>query len=145
MLTPDYASPEQVRGLPVTTASDVYSLGAMLFELLTGKPAHRLTTYTPEEVARVVCDTDVGRPSDKAAPEVRREVGGDLDNIVLMAMRKEPERRYASASELRQDIERRIGARQRAGRLRDRPARGPRGHQRAGTRRKPSAGSGATG
>jgi eukaryotic-like serine/threonine-protein kinase len=99
--TPDYASPEQVRGEPVTTATDVYSLGAVLFELLTGKRAQEPAAITPLEVDRAVCQTDVRRPSLLA-----RHLDADLDNIVLMAMRKEPERRYQSAGEFAADIER---------------------------------------
>jgi eukaryotic-like serine/threonine-protein kinase len=111
MFTPDYASPEQVRGLPVTTASDVYSLGAILFELLTGVKAHRLTAATQEEMERAVCETDVSRPSTVAHGSGvergwKRQLSGDLDNIVLSAMRKEPERRYASVERLSADIRR---------------------------------------
>jgi serine/threonine protein kinase len=97
--TPDYASPEQVRGQPVTTATDVYSLGAVLFELLTGKRAQEPAAVTPLEVDRAICQTDVRRPSLLA-----RHLDADLDNIVLMAMRKEPERRYQSAGEFAADI-----------------------------------------
>jgi tetratricopeptide (TPR) repeat protein len=99
--TPDYASPEQVRGQLVTTATDVYSLGAVLFELLTGKRAQEPAAVTPLEVDRAICQTDVRRPS-LVAPHL----DADLDNIVLMAMRKEPERRYQSAGEFAADIER---------------------------------------
>ncbi len=98
--TPDYASPEQVCGQPVTTATDVYSLGAVLFELLTGKRAQEPGALTPLEVDRAICQTDVRRPS-LVAPHL----DPDLDNIVLMAMRKEPERRYQSAGEFAADIE----------------------------------------
>ena len=95
-LTPEYASPEQVRGLPVTTASDVYALGAILYELLTGRRAQQLETHTPAEIDRVVCQTSVARPA----------VNDDLDNIVLMAMRKERERRYRSVDEFSADLQR---------------------------------------
>jgi len=112
MLTPDYASPEQVRALPVTTATDVYSLGAILFELLTGLKAHRLTDSTPSEMERAICETEMSRPSAVAVhgPVVvrgwARQLVGDLDNIILMAMRKEPERRYASVERFAADIRR---------------------------------------
>ena len=102
-LTPEYASPEQVRGLNVTTAADIYSLGAVLFELLTGQRAQPMTTLTPVELERVVCDTEVRRPSLLA-----RGIDSDLDNIVLMAMRKEPERRYGSVAEFAEDIRRHL-------------------------------------
>ena len=105
MLTPDYASPEQVLGQPVTTATDVYSLGAVLFQLLTGTAAHRFETHDAVELMRVVCQTDPARPSTRADRSVTTDLDGDLDNIVLMAMRREPERRYASVDQFRQDIE----------------------------------------
>ena len=105
MLTPDYASPEQVTGAPVTTATDVYSLGAVLYEILTGKRAHRITGSSPGEIERAVCRTDPVKPS-LVAPAFKRKLGGDLDNIVLMAMRKEPERRYSSVEQLSDDIRR---------------------------------------
>lgn len=106
-LTPEYASPEQVRGEPITTASDVYSLGTVLFELLTGTAAQRISVSTPMEIDRVVCQTDTPRPSVVArlagAPH---KLNADLDNIVLMAMRKEPAQRYPSVDRLADDIER---------------------------------------
>src|SRR5262245_2876685 len=100
MLTPDYASPEQVRGLAITTASDIYSLGAVLYELLTGQRPHRFKSYSMSEIERVVCEAETEKPSaavarETAAPaKLRKQLAGDLDNIILMAMRKEPERRY---------------------------------------------------
>src|SRR5580704_15868868 len=99
IFTPEYASPEQVHGLPVTTAADIYSLGAVLYELLTGQYAQPIAALTPSEVERVICRTEVTRPS-LAAPGL----DSDLDNIVLMAMRKEPERRYPSVDRLADDI-----------------------------------------
>jgi hypothetical protein len=113
-LTPDYASPEQVRGEPVTTATDVYQLGTLLYELLTGRKPHRIQSFTSEEIARVVCREDAVRPSAAAAEGSTAVPGkrllGDLDNIVLMALRKEPERRYPSAEQFREDIVRHLKA-----------------------------------
>ncbi len=105
MLTPDYASPEQVNGAPVTTATDVYSLGAVLYEILTNKRPHQITGYSAGEIERAICQTDPVKPSAVAAA-FKRKLGGDLDNIVLMAMRKEPERRYSSVEQLSDDIRR---------------------------------------
>ena len=105
-LTPEYASPEQVRGLPVTTASDVYALGAILYEILTGARAQKLDTHTPAEIDRVVCETQPLRPSLAA-----RGLNEDLDNIVFMAMRKESERRYQSAEQLSADVVRYLSGR----------------------------------
>jgi len=104
--TPEYASPEQVRGLPMTTATDVYSLGAVLYELLTGQKPHRIGSYTQPEVERAVCDTEVARPGS-----VARGVDADLDNIVLHAMRKEPDRRYPSVEQFAEDIRRHLDGR----------------------------------
>jgi len=102
MMTPDYVSPEQVRGQPVSTATDVYGLGAVLYELLTNTRPHELRTYDPAEIARVVCETDVRPPSAMG----NRHLRGDLDTIVLKAMQKEPSRRYSSVTALTEDIRR---------------------------------------
>jgi serine/threonine protein kinase len=118
LLTPLFASPEQVRGEPVTTATDVYALGLLLFRLLVGAHPYRLATTSPVEVARVVCDQPPPRPSVAAAageaglslPALRRRLRGDLDNIVLKALRKEPERRYASVERLSEDVRRHLAA-----------------------------------
>jgi tetratricopeptide (TPR) repeat protein/predicted Ser/Thr protein kinase len=106
LLTPDYASPEQVRGEPVTTATDIYSLGVVLYELLTGKRPYRVTGRSPEAIARAVCEEEPGRPSAAVAA-----LRGDLDNVVLMALRKEPDRRYASVEQFAEDIRRHLDGR----------------------------------
>jgi non-specific serine/threonine protein kinase/serine/threonine-protein kinase len=137
LMTPEYASPEQARGLSVTTVSDVYSLGVVLYELLTGHPPHRLKSRAPDEVARALNETEPPRPStvintvevgvadgagapDASTPEsisrtregtperLRRRLRGDLDNIVLTALRKEPGRRYQSVEQFSEDIRRHL-------------------------------------
>ena len=104
--TPEYASPEQVHGLPATTTADIYSLGAVFYELLTGQRAQPIAALTPAEIERVICHTEVTRPS-LLAPGL----DSDLDNIVLMAMRKEPDRRYQSVDQLAEDIRRYLSGR----------------------------------
>jgi serine/threonine-protein kinase len=101
-------SPEQVRGDPITTSSDVYSLGVLLYELLTGVKPYRLAERTPAEMERVICYEEPERPSVVARSVPGRALRGDLDNIVLMAMRKEPQRRYTSAEQLSDDIDRHL-------------------------------------
>jgi len=103
MMTPEYASPEQVRGETLGTASDIYSLGVLLYELLCGCAPYRFSTRSPLEVATLVCDQDPVRPAVRV-----KELEGDRDGIVMMAMRKEPGRRYASVDMLRQDVERHL-------------------------------------
>jgi tetratricopeptide (TPR) repeat protein/tRNA A-37 threonylcarbamoyl transferase component Bud32 len=98
-MTPDYASPEQVRGEAITTISDVYSLGVLLYGLLTGRLPYRLRSHRPDEVASTIC-TQTPEPPSRAGAALP----GDLDKIVLMAIRKEPERRYASVRMLSDDI-----------------------------------------
>jgi tetratricopeptide (TPR) repeat protein len=105
-LTPEYASPEQVHGLPVTTSTDVYSLGAILYELLTGQRAQSVASAMPLEIERAVCEAAVKRPST-----VKPGLDSDLDNIVLMAMRKEPERRYHSVDQLAEEVRRHLDGR----------------------------------
>ncbi|HEU4564502.1 MAG TPA: serine/threonine-protein kinase [Gemmatimonadaceae bacterium] len=130
LMTPEYASPEQVRGEPVTTASDVYSLGVVLYELLTGHRPFRHDGRPGFELERQILEREPTRPSAliarargeapeggwsagrasqarRASPQrLRRQLAGDLDRMVLMALRKEPERRYASAEQMAEDVER---------------------------------------
>ena len=136
-LTPEYASPEQVRDEPITTASDVYSLGVLLYELLTGHHPYRFESYLPTVMERTICEQEPESPSTVVlrreevpgpggettvlTPEtvsrtrggdprrLKRRLAGDLDNIVLMALRKEPRRRYATAEQLAEDIRRHLG------------------------------------
>jgi len=128
LMTPSYASPEQVRGEPISTASDVYSLGVLLYELLTGRKPYRLNGTSQIAIERAICEQDPVPPSTvvrttreddgrgEPAPRRRgdparkleRRLAGDLDNIVLKALRKEPERRYGSAEQLAQDVDRHL-------------------------------------
>jgi serine/threonine-protein kinase len=96
LMTPEYASPEQVRGEPVSTATDIYSLGVVLYELLAGNRPFVFETATLSEAERIVCEREPAPPG----------VDRDLDNIILMAMRKEPERRYATVAQLAEDLTR---------------------------------------
>ena len=104
LMTPDYASPEQVRGEAVSTATDVYSLGAVLYQLLTGQRPHAFRNYDAVEIARVVCQTETRPPSALG----NRRLRGDLDNIVLKAMHKEPGAPLRIGVELSEDIRRQL-------------------------------------
>jgi len=107
LMTPTYASPEQITGRPVTVATDVYSLGVVLYRLLTDRPPFDLTGATAAEIERRVTGEEPPRPSQATADRATaRELTGDLDTIVLKALRKEPERRYGTVAELVDDLER---------------------------------------
>ena len=136
LLTYEYASPEQVRGDPITTATDVYSLGVVLYELLTGRRPYAATTRRPEDLERAICEMEPVRPSTRVMQEdearavgdrpatptpdavsrarggrpdrLQRRLRGDLDTIVLKALRKEPQRRYASVEQLSEDLRRHL-------------------------------------
>lgn len=116
-LTPQYASPEQLKGETITTATDLYSLGVVLHELLTGVSPYGEIGTTSESMIRAICETEPTKPSisvrgrmirQNAAPldKIAKQLRGDLDNIVLMALRKEPERRYSSVEQFAEDIRR---------------------------------------
>jgi len=124
IMTPEHASPEQVRGQSVTTASDVYVLGVLLYKLLAGIGPFVISSMRLTDIERAICEKDPPLPSDAVSGDesasargiaearnstpgrLRRTLEGDLDNIVCMAMRKEPERRYGSAQQLAGDIQR---------------------------------------
>ena len=124
VMTPDHASPEQVRGQLITTSSDVYVLGVLLYKLLAGTGPFFIPSMRLTDIERAICEKDPPLPSDAvgtddsvetreiadargaSANRLRRILRGDLDNIVLMAMRKEPERRYASSQQMASDIQR---------------------------------------
>ncbi|MFI5007278.1 MAG: tetratricopeptide repeat protein [Solirubrobacterales bacterium] len=118
-MTPEYAAPEQVRGDPVTTATDVYTLGVLLYELLTGERPYRVGRGATSEVERAVLEQEPTRPSARTAgaaglpgirrKELQRRLRGDLDGIVLRALQKEPERRYSSAEAMATDVRRHLG------------------------------------
>lgn len=107
-LTPAYAAPEQVRpGLgAISTATDVYALGVVLYELLADRRPYELAGKSAAEVETIIIDTDVPRPSTVARPDSARTLRGDLDTIVLKALAKDPGRRYASAAALADDLRR---------------------------------------
>lgn len=107
LLTPEYASPEQVRGEPASTSTDVYSLGAVLYELLTGVPALGLAGEGLEAM-RAVLEVEPRRPSAVAHAARQRAIAGDLDNIVLKALHKDPARRYASVEQFSDDLGRHL-------------------------------------
>src|SRR5262245_2019010 len=114
MMTPDYASPEQFRGQKMSTSSDVYSLGAVLYELLTGQRPHYLSFDSLVAMEKAICEEEPEKPSLAVSRSTKegvrsrrqryRQLAGDIDNIILTALRKEPQRRYDSVSEQSDEI-----------------------------------------
>lgn len=109
-MTPEFASPEQIRGEAITVASDIYSLGVILYLLLTGDRPYQLKSLSPAELDQVIGTAAVAVPSSRVKDDtrLRRLLEGDLDNILLMALRKEPERRYQSVEQFSEDIRRHL-------------------------------------
>jgi eukaryotic-like serine/threonine-protein kinase len=106
IMTPEFASPEQVRGEPVSTATDVYALGVLLYLLLAGERPYDVRGKSAAEVERIVCEHEPAKPSSRAPEGLRRRLRGDLDLIVLTALQKSEERRYQSPTALAQDLQR---------------------------------------
>jgi serine/threonine-protein kinase len=123
VMTPEYASPEQIRGENITTASDVYSLGVVLYELLTEQKPYKIDNRSATSIARAITEQEPTRPSITVAKNQQSKTNaspartnqkalrGDLDNIVLKAIRKEPDRRYASVNQFSEDIRRHLEGR----------------------------------
>ena len=111
-LTPDYASPEQIAGQPITIASDVYSLGVLLYELLTGERPYKLTRDTRGALEDAILDTEPARPSEVVKePSLRKALRGDLDTVTLKALKKVPKERYATVNALAEDLQRHLSSR----------------------------------
>jgi serine/threonine-protein kinase len=106
LMTPEYASPEQARGAAITIATDVYSLGVLLFEILTGARPYRFAAHDAQHVSQVISLEEPPKPSTLVDPRVARQLKGDLDTIVLTALHKDPARRYATVEQLSDDLRR---------------------------------------
>lgn len=125
LMTPGHASPEQISGDVITTATDIYSLGVLLYQLLSGRFPYTVTSYASSELEKAILTTppqkpssrvseaddtspvsasDIGRSRSTSAGRLKKELAGDLDNIVLVALRKEADRRYSTAGEMAADI-----------------------------------------
>ncbi len=103
LFTPEYASPEQARGEAISTPTDVYALGAVLYELVAGQPPHR-SSGDPLELLRAICEREPAPPSELAPPGKRRALAGDLDRIILQALHRNPARRYPSMAHFSDDL-----------------------------------------
>lgn len=110
LLTPRYASPEQAQGSPLGVASDVFSLATLLYRLLTSKLPYPIETASPLEAAAIILGVEPALPSESAPPSVQPKLKGDLDTILLQALRKEPERRYPTVAAFAEDIERHLAS-----------------------------------
>ena len=110
LMTPDYASPEQLLGQPLTATTDIYSLGVLLFELLTNSRPYTLRELSPAAAERLVCHQKIRKPSSvqDLSRKTRKDLEGDLDNIVLMALDQDPSRRYLSAQDFAEDLSRHL-------------------------------------
>ena len=105
-MTPEFAAPEQIRGTPVSTATDVYSLGVLLYMLLAGERPYDVRGRSPADVERIVCIDEPPKPSSKAPAPLQRRLRGDLDLIVMTALQKQEQRRYRSPAALAHDLQR---------------------------------------
>ncbi|MES2525212.1 MAG: serine/threonine-protein kinase [Gemmatimonadota bacterium] len=103
-MTPEFAAPEQVRGAPVSTATDVYALGVLLYLLLTGERPYEVRGKSPAEIERIVCDFEPPSPSTRAPASLGRRLRGDLDLIVMTALQKVEGRRYPTPAALADDL-----------------------------------------
>ncbi|MGD0735184.1 MAG: serine/threonine-protein kinase [Terracidiphilus sp.] len=110
LLTPRYASPEQAEGLPLGVASDVFSLATLLYRLLTGRLPYSIESVSPVNAAKIICEAAPLLPSKAARPEVAPVLRGDLDMILLKALRKEPERRYGTVFAFAEDVKRHLAS-----------------------------------
>lgn len=118
LMTPEYASPEQVSGAAITPASDIYSLGVLLYELVTGTRPYKFPTRSPYEVARIICEEEPIKPSEAAKDQLpgneqkskgKGQLNSELDKIILKALRKNPAERYETEREMADDLERFLG------------------------------------
>lgn len=121
-LTPEYASPEQIKGEKITTASDIYSLGVLLYQILTGYQPYKISNNSPAAISKIITEEIIQKPSEKVKDKSREhaesnlflndkisnQLKGDLDNIVLKAMHKDPARRYVSVEQFSEDIRRHL-------------------------------------
>lgn len=119
-LTPEYASPEQIKGEKITTASDIYSLGVLLYQMLTGVQPYKITNNSPSYISKIITEEKIIKPSEKVyertdeegkqffSDKLSSKLKGDLDNIVAKAMHKDPSRRYVSVEQFSEDIRRHL-------------------------------------